>query len=145
MTKDRKVLKEYSIVILILAGLTLIRAIVDACITGFNPASVNVEGASETLVKVALIITFVLALLLLIPDVYVGIKGIKEASNPTGARAHIIWSLIIAILYGIGVVSSTIDICKGFSWNQLASLANTVLNACLFTIYYITAKKVAED
>ena len=145
MTKDRKTLKEYSIVILILAGLTLVRIIVDACITGFNPANVNIEGASETLIKVSLIIAFVLALVLLIPDVYVGIKGIKEANNPSGAKAHIIWALIIAIIYALGTVSSIVDICKGFSWSNLTSLCNTVLDACIFTLYYLTAKKVAEE
>ena len=28
----------------------------------------------------------------------VGVKGMKESNNPTGARAHIVWALILAIL-----------------------------------------------
>ena len=145
MTKERKTLKEFSILILVLAAISLVRLVLDACMVGFDAASLEIEGASETLIKVSLIITFVLALLLLIPDVYVGIMGIKEANNPTGAKAYIVIALIITILYAIASVSSIVDICKGFNFSKLAELSNEVLNAAIFFLFYIQAKKVSAN
>ena len=144
MIKERKNLKEYSFVILIFAALSLVRLIIDACADGFSTAIVPIEGATEEMVKTAVIIAFVLALLLLIPDVYVGFKGLKEAQNPTGARAHIVWALVLSIIYLIATISSVVEIAKGFDVDKLIKVLNVAVDTALFYAYYLTAKKVAN-
>ena len=144
MIKERKNLKEYSVVILILAALSLVRLIVDVCVNGFSPKGMPVEGVSEEVVKIAIIIAFVIALLLLIPNVYVGFKGLKEAQNPTGARAHIVWALVLSILYLIVTISSVVEITKGFDIDKLINVLNVAVDTALFFAYYLTAKKIAN-
>ena len=145
MDKNRKILKEYSVVILILAALSLVRLVVDFCVNGFNVSNTSVEGVTESAVKIATIIIFAIGLLLLIPDVYVGVKGIKEANNPTGKGAHIAWALIIAVLSAIGAISAIIDITKGFDISKLLAALDVAADAAIFFAYYLTAKKVANN
>jgi uncharacterized membrane protein YhaH (DUF805 family) len=146
MTKDRKTLKEYSICIVILAGLTLVRLIVDACLTGFNPSSVNIEGASETLIKVSLIIAFVLALILLIPDVYVGIKGIKEATKPSGGKLHIILAKIICIINCLMTLVVVVALFKSDSiWNDISTLCSCLVDASIMFFYASECKKINKS
>lgn len=142
MTKERKILKEYSVVILIFAALSLVRLIVDACVNGFSTETIPVEGVTEELVKIAVIIAFVLALLLLIPNVYVGFKGLKEAKNPTGAREHIVWALVLSIIYLIATISSVVEITKGFDIDKLIEILDVAVDTALFFAYYLTAKKL---
>lgn len=144
MNKERKQLKEYSVVILILAVLSLVRLIVDVCVYGFDPSTVNIEGANDDIIKASLIITFVLSIILFIPDIYVGFKGMKEAKNPTGARAHIVWALILAILATIATVSSIVDIANTFNVSKLLQVVDVAADAAIFFAYYLTAKKVAR-
>ena len=145
MDKDRKTLKEYSVVLLVLAGLSLIRLVFDFCTIGFDVLALGVEGVSESLLKTITIIIFAIAIILLIPEVYVGVKGIKEAKNPTGAKAHITWSLILLILTTIGAISSIIDIFNGYATNKMLEILDMVVDASLLYTYYQTAKKVAQQ
>ena len=144
MIKERKSLKEYSVVILIFAALSLVRLIVDFCVNGFSAPTISIEGATEEMIKIAVIIAFVLSLLLLIPDVYVGFKGLKEAKNPTGARAHIVWALVLSIINLIAGISSVVEITKGFDVDKLLRLLDVLVDTALFFVYYLTAKKIAS-
>ncbi len=144
MEKQRKLLKEYSVVILIFVAISLVKMIVELCLYGFSLSGLGVEGIDEQLVKIVSVIVFVIALLFLIPDFYVGVKGIKEANAPTGARAHIVWSLILAILYTIGTVSSAIDLVNGVNLDKVLDALNVALDAIVFFGYYFVAKKVAN-
>lgn len=144
MNKDRKNLKEYSIVILLFAVFSLIRMIVDLCVFGFNASSIPVEGADEKLVQIATIIIAVIAFLLLFPDIYVGIRGIKEANNPTNKRSHIVWALILTVLSSIATISSVVDIITSFNFGKLLEVIDVAVDVVLFYAYYLTAKKVAN-
>lgn len=145
MNKERKTLKEYSVVILIFAAFSLARIIVEACLYGFGIQAISLEGVSEDLVKIGLIVFFISSLILLIPNAYVGVKGIKEAESPTSARAHIVWALILAILSLVGTITAIVDIINGFSIDQLFILLDVAVDTVLFYAYYLTAKKVAEN
>ena len=73
MEKQRKNLKAYSVVILICVALSLIRMIADACINGFGDISMLPEGTSEDVALVAFIIVWVLGIIFLLPQVYLGV------------------------------------------------------------------------
>ena len=145
MIKERKTLKEYSIVILVFAALSFVRIIIDAITNGFGSQALNVEGVPENVAQIVAIIIFVMALLLLLPDVYVGVKGIKESNNPTGARAHIVWALILAILSLVGTVSSLGDMIKEFDFDKLLLVLDLAVDVVLFFAYYLVAKKIANN
>ena len=145
MIKERKTLKEYSIVILVFAALSFARIIIDAITHGFGSQALNVEGVPENVAQIVAIIIFVMALLLLLPDVYVGVKGMKESNNPTGARAHIVWALILAILSLVGTVSSLGDMIKEFDFDKLLLVLDLAVDVVLFFAYYLVAKKIANN
>ena len=81
MEKNRKELKSFSFLVLVLVAMELIRAIITLCITGVPNASEIPGGATENLARVAYIITFVLVFIVAIPEIYIGIKGIKIAKR----------------------------------------------------------------
>ena len=144
MNNDRKNLKDFSILILVLSAFSLVRIIVDLCVFGLNASNVPVEGLTEDMVRTATIIAFVLALLLLIPDVYIGIRGIKEANNPTGKNGHITWALVLVILSLIATISAVIDMFNGFDVGKLLEVLVVVIDVALFFFYYAAATKVAN-
>ena len=89
MDKNRKDLKSYSILILVLVALTLIRSIVNFCTNGLPQAEGLPAGSGKELVQISTIIGLVVGILLLIPQVYVGVKGIKVANNKPSINAPI--------------------------------------------------------
>lgn len=142
MDKNRKVLKEYSIVILILAAISLVRMVVDVLVYGFTmPVP---EDIDKKVMKTVAIIVFVIGLLLLLPNVFVGVRGLKEAKNPTDRTAHIVWAMILAILAVLSTVSAIRDITKGFTISKLLEVFDVALDAGIFFMYYFTAKKVSD-
>ena len=142
MEKNRRELKTLSILILALAALSFIMAIVNVCIDGFP--KVDIAYISPETAKIVSIITWVLGLVIILPQVYVGVKVIKQANNPTGARAHIVWALILGILAAIATISSIVSIAKAFTTSQLVDLINVAIDTLIFATYYFYARKVAQ-
>ena len=80
MENSKKNLKIMSICILICTAITLVRLVLELVYAG-------VKGqfeASKGIVLASLIITFVIAFIILLPQIYVGLKGLKIAKNPNG-------------------------------------------------------------
>ena len=146
MEKNRKNLRDFSIIILALVALSLIRSIVTVCINGF-PQPTNIpEGMTKEIAKVITIITFALSFVLLLPQIYLGVKGIKIANgSSTSGKAHIIWALILIVFSAITVISSISDLTKAFNLDSVLNLLGPVVDLALFAFYYIYARKVAND
>ena len=146
MNKERKLLKEYSVVILILTALSLVRLIVDLfAFGGLDASKFPATGLPQEVVKITLIISFVIALVFFIPEVFVGVRGLKEAENPTGKSGHIVWALILAIFSAVATISAVIDIFSGFDTGKLLEVIDVALDAVIFFMYFLTAKKVANN
>ena len=90
-----------SIAILILAGLSLVRVLLSIFLTKYDPATLP-AGVTEQTLFVTQIVLSVIALIFLLPQVYIGIKGMKMAANPDSSKGHIVWA---AILLAIAVIS----------------------------------------
>ena len=145
MNKERKALKENSLLILVFAAISLARIIVETCGYAFGFKTIAIEGVSQDLVKIGVIVFFIISLLLLAPNAYVGFKGIKEANNPTSARAHIVWALILAIISVLGLISGVVELIRNFNVGQLLFVLDVVVDTLLFYAYYLTAKKVVAQ
>lgn len=144
MEKQRKNLKAYSVVILICVALSLIRMIADACINGFGDISMLPEGTSEDVALVAFIIVWVLGIIFLLPQVYLGVRGIKQANKPTKGRAHIVWAFILTVCAIISTVSEIIVLTNGYSFDKLLALINVLVNVLLFGEYYLAARQISN-
>ena len=145
MEKTRKNLKELSIVALIFVGLSLIRMIVDVCLNGFGEIKDLPEGVSESVGQVALVVVWVLGILFLIPQIYVGVKGIKQANNPTPGKAHIVWAFILAAMSVLSTISAMSKLSHGYSTENLLTLIDVLLNVIIFVAYFYYARKVAAE
>ena len=144
MEKTRKQLKEYSIVILVFVAITLVRAIVSACVNGIPLPSEIPQGMTVEMARIVSIIAFALSFVFLIPQVYVGIKGMKIADGATCNKAPRVWALVLAILACIGTISSVIDLFKAFDVDQLLTVLDVAIDTALFTCSYLCLRKIAK-
>ena len=144
MEKTRKHLKEISIVILILAAFSLIRSVVDVIFTDFSQAS-RLEGATPGLILATQIFLIVFAFVLMIPEIYVGAKGIKIANALSSSKAPIVWAVILAIFSGFAVISSVSSLIQqGDLVGDLLELADKVVDVLLYITYINYAKKLIK-
>lgn len=144
MEKTRKQLKEISVVILILAAFSLIRSVIDVILTDFSQAS-RLEGVTPGLILATQIFLIVFAFVLMIPEIYVGVKGIKIANASSSSKAPIVWAVILAIFSGVGVISSVSSLIhQGDLVGDLLALANTVVDVLLYITYINHVKKLIQ-
>ena len=145
MEKNRKELKSFSFLILAIVAMELIRAIITLCIAGVPNASEIPSGVTEDIARVVYIITIALAFIVAIPEIYVGIKGIKIANGAKGGNAHIIWAVILAVFAGLSLISAISDIFSEFSIDGLFDILGAAINLTLFAFYYVYACRVAKE
>ena len=116
MEQAKKHLKTMSIVVLILAGLSLINILFALFFGELNEELQNAsipEGAPENVGQIAQIFILVVALLLLLPHLYVGIKGIKIAKKPNSSVGHIVWGVILIAFTALALVSPILGLVQG--------------------------------
>lgn len=145
MEKRRNSLKILSIVILIFVAISLGRIITDACVNGFGNVGEVPEGVSETVAQVIVVIVWSLGIVFLLPQVYLGVKGIMVSKGQSEGRAHIIWAIILTVFSTFSVISGIVGLTKGFTTDKLLTLLDVSVNVILFGAYYITARKIATE
>ena len=104
MEKTRKQLKISSIVVLIFAAVSLLN-VVSELLFGDLKNAVVPEGSPENIVPITQIILFGISIILLIPRVYIGIKGLLIAKSPNPTKGHIVWGIILLVLAILDLIS----------------------------------------
>lgn len=116
MEQSRKNLKNSSIIVLALAGLSLLNILFELFfgeLSGeLNNATVP-EGAPENTVLITQIFILVVSVLMLLPQAYIGIKGLKIAKKPNASKGHIVWGIILVVLTAAGLISPLVSFLKG--------------------------------
>lgn len=144
MEKNKKELKTFSLLILLFVALSLIKNIVSLCVNGIAVPSEIPQGMSKEMVQTIATITVAISFIIYIPQIYVGVKGIKVAEGKaSGGRAHITWALILAILAGIALISAFSELIKVFNFDAILNLVDPALDLIVFAFYYVYARKVA--
>ena len=145
MGKTRKSLKELSILILILAAISFVRSVVDALLEGVFHKGEIPEGMTEGLLLASAIIVCILSLVLLLPEIYIGIKGIKIAKNPDSSKAHIVWAIILGVLSAIAIFSPISSLIKGGDiLGDVLALINAVVNVIIYFGYAVYARRILK-
>lgn len=147
MGSPKKLLKIYSFVILGLAVLTLASIILELRSGEINNAMLP-DGASETVLTIAKGVILVISLIFLLPQLYLGIKGLRVAENPDSSRGHIICSMVLLILDVLTLVSPLIGLVKqdgDSSGENLRSIAGSLASAVVYYEYYKYAKEVYKQ
>lgn len=145
MEKERKNLKELSILILVFAGLSLIRMVVDVIINGFTSTPL-IEGLSQDVSNIIFIVAFIIGLLFLIPEVYVGYKGIKISQKPNNSKSHIIFAKVIFVCIIISLVGTIIELVKGADLAiNILTVADVLIDAVLYFLYIKYANVIIKQ
>jgi uncharacterized membrane protein len=144
MEKNKKNLKILSILILALAVYSLIRIVLSVFSIDLNPEDLT-DGASATHLLIGQIFVCVVSVILLIPQIFVGIRGIKVSNNPDSSKAHIVWAVILTVLSVIGILSPASELIKGVAvLDNLLAVADMVLDAIIYIEYINYAKKLVK-
>lgn len=144
MEKNKKNLKILSILILALAVYSLVRIVLSVFSIDLNPEDLT-DGASATHLLIGQIFVCVVSVILLIPQIFVGIKGIKVSNNPDSSKAHIVWAVILTVLSVIGILSPASELIKGVAvLDNLLAVADMALDAIIYIEYINYAKKLVK-
>ena len=139
----KKDLKVVSIVILALLGLTLIRTIVNACVNGI-PQIQATQGLTKDILQIASIIAFVLAFVFLLPQLYLGVKGIKIADGCEFGKAPFVWVIILVILAVIATISALSNMFQAFNFDTILVAVDCALDVALYVYYYLCIRSIAK-
>ena len=144
MTDNRKQLKSAAYLVLFLAALSFVRMIVNVFKTDFKSAGVQ-AGVSEEIASIAMIVTCVIGFALLLPQIYVGVKGVKVANNAGDSKAHIVWAIILGIFAVMGLASPIKAMLSGDLLLNLLDVISRAIDVLAYTLYTVFAIKVAKE
>lgn len=135
MEQIRKNLKLSSIVVLILAGFSMLQ-VVSELFFGELGNAITTEGASDNTLLITRIFLLSFALLLTSPGIYIGIKGLRIAKNPNPSKGHIVWGIILLVITLLSLISPVVDIINnGFKYDSISGLLSIAVEAAVFFEY----------
>ena len=144
MEKAKKNLRDSSLLVLFFVVLSAIRKIVDAVVNGFEVKEVP-EGMTEDVVRIIMVAGFVLSFVVLLPQIYVGIKGLKIAKEPSAAKGHIVWAVILLAFAVIAVFSPISSILKADHIGaNVLELINCALDIAVYVLFLIPALEIRK-
>jgi len=145
MEEARKHLRITSFIVLLFAGLTLFRTVVALLFGELNSVQLP-EGAPENTLLITKIILLVVSVLLLLPELYVGLKGLRIAKKPNASKGHIIWAGIILVFLVLGLIDPVVAILKyGIETENIISLFSIFLEVTIYYDYIKYARVVAKQ
>lgn len=135
METSQKRLKIASIIILVFTFFTLLNLGTEIYFSDFD-AAVIPDGAPDNIVLVAKIILASISFLLVLPQIYIGIKGIKIFNAPDSSKGHIVWCAILFAIAIINVISHTVAIARHESVQEnVSAVLSFLLEATIFFDY----------
>ena len=144
MEQSRKHLKISSIVVLILAGVTLLNLVSELLFGEINRAEIPV-GAPDNILLITKIILLVVSVVLLLPQIYIGMKGIKVAKKPDSSKGHIILGTVLLVIATLALVSPAIAIFNREDvFNNVSELLSIAVEVIVFFDYVKYARAVAK-
>ena len=145
MEQSRKNLKLSAIAVLAWAGATLIGLISELLYGEINSAAIP-EGAPDNILLITKIFLVSISLLLLLPQVYVGIKGLRIAKNPNSSKGHIVWAVILLVFAVLGIIDPIVNLAKsGDTFNDIRSLSSIVLEIVIYFEYIKYAREIRKS
>ena len=146
MEKNKKNLKAMSIVVLVLAGLSLLSIIFELFFGSFNEALNSTtlpEGATDNVILASKIVLLVISFLLILPQLYIGFKGLKIAKTPDNSKGHIVWGVILMVFSAIGLITPITGLIQGGNvFQNVADLCSIIVDICILYEYVAFAKAV---
>ena len=143
MSISRNHLKEASFLVLLFTAFSFIRMIIQVFV-GFEADHTQV-GVSHEIIVVTMIVMFVVGLVLLLPQLYVGVKGMKIAKNPTSSKGHIVWAVILLVFSAFGIISTVTSIAEQINVvDNVITLVDHALDVIVYCMYIKYANRVLK-
>ena len=135
MEQTRKYLKLSSIAVLALAFFSLLQIVSELLYGDLNNAVIP-EGAPENILPITKIVLFSVALLLTLPNIYIGIKGLRIAKNPNSSKGHIVWAIILLVFASLSLIEQGIGfIHDGFEFKNISAFCSIAVEVAVFVEY----------
>ena len=135
MEQTRKYLKLSSIAVLALAVFSLLQIVAELLYGELNNAVIP-EGAPENILLITRIFLFSFALLLTLPSIYIGIKGLRMAKKPNSSKGHIVWGIILLVFASFSLISPVVDIINnGFKQDYISEFLSIAVEVAVFVEY----------
>ena len=142
MEQARKHLKISSIVVLIFAGLFMLE-LVSGLVFG---DIASVEGVSEEVLRITRIFVLSISLVMMLPQIYIGIKGLLIAKNPTASCGHIVWAIILFVFSVLSLVSPIVGMFQqGIVYQPIKELFGVLLEVLIYFDYIKYAKELSKQ
>ena len=144
MEQTRKNLKWSSIAVLALAVFSLLQIVSELLFGEINNAVIP-EGAPENILLITKIVLFSVALLLTLPSIYIGIKGLRIAKKPNSSKAHIVWAIILLVLASLSLVEQGISLIRyGVNFESISAFCSIGVEVAVFADYIKFATAVRK-
>ena len=135
MEQTRKKLKLSSIAVLALAVFSLLQIVSELLYGELNNAVIP-EGAPENILPITKIVLFSVALLLTLPSIYIGIKGLRIAKKPNSSKAHIVWAIILLVFASLSLVEQGFALVRyGVNFESISAFCSIVVEVAVFVEY----------
>lgn len=133
-----------SILVLAYTALTLIRLIVEAAFTNFNIRNLP-DNVAEGFAMVLRVMLCVISFILLLPQIYIGVKGIKIAKKPDSSKGHLVWAIILSAFAVLSISTPVSNIMHGVNVGaNLFELIGLSVDILLFVTYAVCARRVLK-
>jgi uncharacterized membrane protein HdeD (DUF308 family) len=135
MEQTKKYLKLSSIAVLALAGFSMLQVVYEMFFGELSNAIIP-EGAPDNILLITRIFIFSFALLLMLPGIYIGIKGVRMAKKPNSSKGHIVWGIILLVLTFLSLISPVVDIINnGFKYDYISEFLRIAIEVIAFFEY----------
>lgn len=144
MNNTRRHLKEASFLVLLFTAFSFVRMLIQLFVVGFE-VDPEQAGVSRELVLAVMIGMFVLSMILLLPQLYVGIKGMKIAKTPNRSKGHIVWAVILLIFAAFSIISTATGIVGSVNVaDDVIGLVDHALDVIVYCMYIKYANQVLK-
>ena len=125
-------------IILICLTFSFLRSILEVFLT-----KVDNDNIPTQFLIIAKIMLCVIYAVLYLPQVYIGVKGIKVAKNPDSSKAHIVWAVIFIVFAVFAAISAVSGLIKAEDvTGNIFGLIDAVIDLGLYFFYVKFAKQV---
>ena len=103
------------------------------------------EGAPVNTLMITQIILIVVSAILILPQIYIGFKGLKIAKKPNSSKSHIVVAIILFIFTLLSLLSSSFTLIEGMSNEGIGTLLGIAIEASVYFDYIMAARAVAKE
>jgi hypothetical protein len=144
MSESKKHLKISSWLVLLLTLETIVNLICELAFGEINNAQIP-EGSPENILLITKIFIIVVATLILIPQIYIGIKGLCVVKKPTKSKLHIYLAIVLFAISIASLMDPILAIVNATdTGNAIGRLLMIIFEAIVYFDYIKYARAVAK-